>query len=391
MTALSFAEPEGERIEYKDARALENLQDIGREVVAFLNRDGGTIYIGVREENEKPVEVHGVNNPAKHRRRIEDSLASTIEPSWSPEVRITEDDSTGKILLLIECTPVPANRPYALLGKGNARHFYKRSGSRVDVMRREEVQDAFRCQVPSAERGQIEARTRLETFRKPFFDGVTYPDRFWMLITPTAVPDVDLKRIDVLFRDPAQSGNRASGFHVFAQHLEVRRKAEGVTLGNGGDWHLEYRGGALTFHAPLNVLFWKTALVRRPGREIWPFSVLEFPVSFTRLAAAIFATGQLANDAQILFDLGIIGARDWSLGPYEPNSMGYRTERFHRQLDGGEFVLQQPLRQPWQTFRGNPDRLAYEMVRLIYVEFGHNENAIPKQFDPTTGRLVFPE
>ena len=46
---------ESDRLEFKEAEALRRPANIGREVVGFLNADGGEIWIGVKEEHERAV------------------------------------------------------------------------------------------------------------------------------------------------------------------------------------------------------------------------------------------------------------------------------------------------------------------------------------------------
>ena len=66
--------------EYKE----EYVTGIGKEVVAFANTNGGTIYIGVRDDGS----VCGVENPDDTMLRAASSLRDTIAPDIMPFVSI---------------------------------------------------------------------------------------------------------------------------------------------------------------------------------------------------------------------------------------------------------------------------------------------------------------
>lgn len=96
--------PEGLRLEYKSGRP-QNLDrfrsDIALDISAFANSDGGTIIIGVREENRRPSEIDGVDLSTLNRERLGQIAASRISPNI-PGLDITEvRGPEGKDLLIV--------------------------------------------------------------------------------------------------------------------------------------------------------------------------------------------------------------------------------------------------------------------------------------------------
>lgn len=69
-----------------------------RTIVAFLNTEGGTIYIGVDEERK----VVGVNNVEEAIIRINDMVSSQIEPNPQEEVKNQIAFYEGKIIIVIK-------------------------------------------------------------------------------------------------------------------------------------------------------------------------------------------------------------------------------------------------------------------------------------------------
>lgn len=44
----------------------------------------------------------------------------------------------------------------------------------------------------------------------------------------------------------------------------------------------------------------------------------------------------------------------------------------------------------WQQIVDEPDRCAYRLIRRIHEAFGYDDEQIPREFDPETGRLSLP-
>ena len=84
---------ESEKIELKERVKDELL----KEIVAFLNTDGGTIYIGVNDEGK----VIGVDNVDKELLKIADMISAQIEPNPQDLVKTHLGFDDGKIIIEI--------------------------------------------------------------------------------------------------------------------------------------------------------------------------------------------------------------------------------------------------------------------------------------------------
>lgn len=89
------------------------VSEIKKDVIAFANTQGGTIYIGVRRDGE----VIGVHNPDEVMLQVASSIRDAIKPDVMPYVQIKTIEKNGKPI--IELTvEVGAGRPYYLQEKG---------------------------------------------------------------------------------------------------------------------------------------------------------------------------------------------------------------------------------------------------------------------------------
>lgn len=112
--------------EYKE----QYVSGIGKEVVAFANSDGGTLYIGVRDDGS----VCGVENPDDTMLRASSSLRDTIAPDIMPFVNIKTVKMEERDVVEIKVS-TGTNRPYYLKEKGlRPSGVYVRKGSSSQPM-----------------------------------------------------------------------------------------------------------------------------------------------------------------------------------------------------------------------------------------------------------------
>ena len=101
------------------------VNDINKEVVAFANSDGGTIYIGVADNGN----VVGLENVDSVMIQAANSLKDGIKPDVMPFVRITDVVIENKRIVKIDVVP-GTNKPYYLSEKGlKPSGVYVRKGS----------------------------------------------------------------------------------------------------------------------------------------------------------------------------------------------------------------------------------------------------------------------
>lgn len=97
---------ENEHIEYK-SQMLENLY---KEVIAFANTDGGTIYIGIDDQGN----VTGIDNVDETYTRITNGIRDAIEPDVSMFIKYTLQEDQVIRIEIGEGT----YKPYYLKAKG---------------------------------------------------------------------------------------------------------------------------------------------------------------------------------------------------------------------------------------------------------------------------------
>ena len=119
--------------EYKQ----EYAPGVGKEVVALANTDGGTLYIGVRDDGT----VCGVENPDDTMLRAASSLRDAIAPDVMPFVNIKAIKMEGKDVVEIMVS-TGTNRPYYLKEKGlKPSGVYVRKGSSSQPMTDEGIRE----------------------------------------------------------------------------------------------------------------------------------------------------------------------------------------------------------------------------------------------------------
>ncbi len=106
-----------------------------RDVVAFANTNGGTIFLGVPPLSSLP--LRGVDNPAE----AIDVLRGDIQRNITPALNLTMDlrTSEGKSVVLVN-VPKGSDRPYALEGS----QIYIRQESETNLAMRDEIVQLMR-------------------------------------------------------------------------------------------------------------------------------------------------------------------------------------------------------------------------------------------------------
>jgi len=119
MLALALAEGEGLKIEFK-----ERLSSIDREIVAFANTSGGTIYLGV-DDAGKIIGI-SINNALKS--QITD-IAHNIDPS----IKVSLHEFRHEKVLAIQ-VPSGHDKPYRC-----TEGFYVRNGPSTQKLKRDDI------------------------------------------------------------------------------------------------------------------------------------------------------------------------------------------------------------------------------------------------------------
>lgn len=112
---------EDQNVEFKQ----EYTTEIRKEVIAFANADGGTVYVGIQKDGT----VVGVDNPDDVMLKIAGSLKDAIAPDIMPFVSISTIDIDKKNVVQVSIA-AGTNRPYYIREKGlKPSGVYVRKGS----------------------------------------------------------------------------------------------------------------------------------------------------------------------------------------------------------------------------------------------------------------------
>ncbi len=380
---LPLGRKEDFHLEFKAREALKDPEKIAREVVAFLNAEGGEVWVGLREENGRAVAVEPIADPDRDARRLLDYLIETVEPSPATEIRVEVIEAEGEgPVLQVAVRPEQGRGPYAFLRKGG-RHFVKRIADRIRPMSREEVFGAKDDRDQSSPLRNTVERARAERNRRQEQEKAG----LWLRLEPAEPIEIDLQdpRVETLLSEPESSGNRREGwtFSRFQFRPEVRRDH----LSTAPEELLSveiHRQGRITFSAPLPVL-----QERGEPREIWPPVLSELVVSALRVAAEVYR-GVFSPEAAIVVDVALIGVKGWRLRPGTPVSLTRFRLIPPAQFEDDDFLLDRPLVVPAGDLLDNPDSIGYRLIERVYEAFGLRREQIPQVFDPVTRRLVLP-
>ncbi len=116
-----LAQQEGKTLEFK--QDLSSRRNIVKTITAFANTAGGTLLIGVKDDNKA---VMGVENPLEDEERLASMIADSIEPRLVPSIDII--NWQGRNLLVVEVYPSPL-RPHHVKEMGPENGTLVRIGS----------------------------------------------------------------------------------------------------------------------------------------------------------------------------------------------------------------------------------------------------------------------
>ena len=106
---------EGTNIEFKelDRKTGKLPETMMREVVAFLNTDGGDIFIGIRNDRS----IVGVKDPDDVITKLSSAIGDSILPNPLPFIRIDTVEIDGK--LVVKCSvSTGVEKPYFIMSRG---------------------------------------------------------------------------------------------------------------------------------------------------------------------------------------------------------------------------------------------------------------------------------
>jgi predicted HTH transcriptional regulator len=173
VDALIFSVREGQtamrqtethRVEYKQKLT----DDLEKDVVAFLNSNGGTLYIGIRDDGT----IAGVENPDQVQLKIKDRLISNIRPGIMGLFEILTEERKGKTIVVVKLAG-GLEMPYYIKQKGRSEAgCFIRAGSSAQPMSEAMIESLMSKRHP-ASLINMPSRHQALTFRqlKIFYEG----------------------------------------------------------------------------------------------------------------------------------------------------------------------------------------------------------------------------
>ncbi|MFW6206988.1 MAG: helix-turn-helix domain-containing protein, partial [Gemmatimonadota bacterium] len=299
---------EGQRLELKGRDKLRDSKELALEVVAFLNAEGGDLYIGVREEDGRAVAIEGIEEVDAEIAKLTNSLVDDVEPSpGAEELELTGEASHGGGPVIRVQVNRGSRKPYALKGTKDARRFYTRIGARKRSMTREELAAAF-AQVEVEEDVVENAKRRLVSDRDDL--QATSEEWFWVGIQPVGDAGLDVQEATFkrYLTDPEAIGvpRDLPSFHVpFEPELKQGRLiARAIPSDRVVKETVLRADGGIRFRSVIHHLY-QHARGASP-RWINPEVLIGVPLSLFRLAAAVL-DGKLEPTDPLAVDVALLG------------------------------------------------------------------------------------
>lgn len=406
---IPLGQAESQRLEFKAAAALERLERIGREVVGMLNSEGGEVWIGLREEASRAVQIERIVDPEREAKRLVDYLVDSLLPPVSTQEVTVEvvpvpagrspDEASGGGLIRVLVKPEPGKVRYAL-SSSKGWLFVRRVQERLRPMTWPEVFGAVKRGDQVAEDSfarVLDERRRAQEDAHP---------RLWITIQPSDDLKLDFSdelfyaELEALLEDPSRTGNRRGGWHFARTAQQPEPRSGRITWGHRIPQQdirqlvVITDSGGLTCEVSLRRLAHKA-----PG-ELSPVPLFEYPASAFRLAAAIYRE-RTSGTRPVTADLALFGVRDWKLRPggmVEAIAAGgapvsfWSTDEAVAYHDADDFLTDHPLIFPAEEVIGRPDACAFRLLTLVYLAFGLRPDTIlPGLYDRAAGRLVLEE
>ena len=240
-----------------------------------------------------------------------------------------------------------------------------------------ELAEALRTSASDAPLNSHDGELLAEVMRKRFESEVGEHPFLWLAVTPVTprrgLIDVDQPEIASILSMPPRS--RRGGWNMAGLDHARQRPLTGVALGSKADAYLEViENGHLEFWTPLDGHFcWMQSeeeLRVRP--RLYPYPVVEYPVSFLSLARALFDEAGHADE--MLIQLQYRNVAGYFLRPGQPNEI-----RFLSPMDPSAPFAKPHLRIGPRRVPGtfSPDDTAFDLLTSVYRAFELEPDGIP--------------
>ena len=407
--------------EYRDAATRMELL---RDVVSMANGGGGYLVFGVRDDGRGQAQsfvdqalMNRADSMIKSIRSLcHDHIAERIEG-----IEIRRRNVNGNTVIIVRI-PISGRRPHMVtlnhrtdfairvedgkremsLGEIREAFLNEPIGLRLDNMdailsdlvrtlthgqRKKELTEASQTHVSDALVRSDDGPVLAEVLRERFENEVGETPFLWLGATPVA-PRQRLIAVDdpeILSMLSTPPGSRRSGWNMAGLDHSRRWSLTGVELGIKEYRYLEvFDNGHLEFWTPLDDRFCRkqSEEERRVRPRLYPYPVVEYPVSFLRLAAALL--GSAGYSEEVLIQLEYRNASGYILPPGQPEHFDFDSPLDPSTPFAGRHLLVGPIRVPG-TFK--PDEVAFDLLKVVYQGFGVEVGGIP--FRDSDGTFSF--
>jgi len=384
---------EGPRVEFKRAESLQRPENLLRPIVAFLNSGGGSLFLGVEEENGVATAVPGVPLPDKTAGRLMDLAADLVEPRPNLPAPKYLPTSTGAVVLEIK---VPKGREVYALRRSASYQFPERVGDRI---RHQGWMEILR-KLGGPESGEGESahvRTRLSEERTRFLQGRTGEPTLHLVIQPAEEREELLRRDDAeiprALADVLVANNRYTGwtYEVGEPARRGRRRWEQGRADPPYRHMVVHESGRIEFTTAYGIEWIHHSLgAAEQNRQVMdPYVAVEYPASVLRLAGWLLERADY--DGSIFLELVLRDMRGVELGPHHPTSIGFLHHANWKTCEEEDILVGPtgPIEVAARELVEKPDRVTYRLVREVYETFGYEEEKIPF-YRRDSGIFVFP-
>ena len=402
-----------------DADRLETLLDIA----SIANGGGGYLLVGIRDDGKGRAQVfEDPGDTTRIAHSIRDQCLEHIDPRIDG-LAIQQRTVDGHQLVVVR-VPVSARTPHMVTfqrgthfctryddGKREMTLAEIRSAFTEDLLnrrlssielgvsglarpraaeRREELAGLMRAGEPLARLAAVSGEDLSRVDAEAFRIAIGTRAGFYLSATPDRLDrrsvDVDRDEIRAMFRHAP--GSRRGGWIVTNTYAEVERFAEGIRYRNGtlevGILEL-LTNGHLRYACLLGENFyWRMPaeeVARRP--RIWPYPVVEYPLSFFTLFQAVARVCELRPPFHVRVEYHNIAQHLLPPGP--PTEFGFLRGHEARPYSHTNLVLSASVDPPFEAHA-----VTYQLVRDLYAAFGYGTDAIPF-WDEASQRFNLPE
>lgn len=392
--------PEDEWLDFKQQGYLGDSTkgaELAKDVTAMANAGGGFIVIGVSEKNETAIGFFNVDRADAEVDHIRDQCLQRIEPRLvGLEIVPKTVPTAGSPTVLIIHVPHGETPPYGF--KWDDRTvFVRRYGAHIRHYPVADLADGFAARkapawvsaltsslrspvrpvdIDSSALEQSDPDALIDVMTERFVRDVQEAPFYRILVLPklprTDAIDTDAPPVRAILQAPPHVRPHGFGFEGVRT---VRPSAEGLVATDGENTLLLLKNGYMELRYPLDGhrFQWRASQSGFTGKWLYPYAVVEMPVSFLRTAKDIYSAARLGGKFLVRQEYWNLGGFTLFGGHPGERLFGVGDKRSPRQFS------QTSLKSPPKTLITNfpPDQTALELVVGVYNAFGFERAVVP--------------